>query len=324
MYEIFRLMILLLLFIRSYDNIDNMIKYLTLFLLLISIESATSQVLPSHSDLRILIVSDEVNPHNLADEDLTQPGDISAALLNTNVLNTSVVLEINTDNLEQATTELLRESTDSLFFDVFIYFAHRNPSNGNDAQTRQENFVTAVESYLNNGGGVISFHHGIYRGTGKQSIQNLLGSQATGAVPWDTVNGQDVIFVGGNHFIGNHNISYTDQIAYENPVHNIPASNYPAFNNTPDERYPQNEFIASVNDECDIKVLYESDYANNGNQHLLSYTKYCSNWQSQIFAYQPGEYQPNAFSGNNFQILLNAIYYLSEYRWDVIFKSGFD
>jgi hypothetical protein len=284
---------------------------------------ANAQILPVHEPLRILIVSDEVNPHNLTDQQLTQPGDISNALQNTVALNTSAILEINTDQLEQATTALLRNENDPLAYDILIYFAHRNPSNGNNAQIRQEAFVVAVESFLQTGGGVISFHHGIYLGTGKQSMQDILGAQAIGAVPWDTVNGQDIIYVGGDHFIGTHQISYDLQVVYENNAHGIPAANYPAFNNVPDERYPQMDFN-TANMGCDIKPLFESDYSDNGNTHLLSYSKFCPNWHSQIFVYQPGEYQPNALSGNNYQILLNAIYYLSAHRWDIIFSNGLE
>lgn len=36
--------------------------------------------LPPHRTLRILIVSDEVNPHGLPASQLTQPGDLSVAL----------------------------------------------------------------------------------------------------------------------------------------------------------------------------------------------------------------------------------------------------
>lgn len=298
-----------------------MFKLSLVLCLIVSIVNA--QTLPEHESLRILIVSDEVNPHNLNDEQLTQPGDLSVALQNTAVLNTAAILEINTNQIEQATTELLRDKNDLLFYDILIYFAHRNPSNGNSAQARQEAFVMAVETFLQAGGGVISFHHGIYLGSGKQSMQNILGAQAIGDVPWDIVNGQDIIYVGGEHFIGSHQINYNLQVAYENNDHLIPASNYPAFNNVPDERYPQMDFNSS-NANCDIKVLFESDYLDNGDTHLLSYSKHCSNWKSQIFVYQPGEYQPNALSGNNYQILLNAIYYLSAYRWDIILSNGFE
>jgi hypothetical protein len=294
-----------------------------LILFLINSYVSSAQVLPAHDPLRILIVSDEVNPHNLSDEQLTQPGDISNALLNSSALNTAQVLEIPTAQIEAATTELLRPFNDPQSFDVLIYFAHRNPDNGNSAQSRQEQFVNAVETFLQAGGGVVSFHHGIYLGTGKQSIQNLLGAQAIGAVPWDTINGQDIIYVGGDHFIGTHQINYDQQIAYENADHDVSAGNYPAFNNTPDERYPQMDFN-NGNTGCQLKVLYESDYNDNGNTHLLSYTKFCSGWGSQIFVYQPGEYQPNALSGNNLQILLNSIYYLTAHRWDIIFSNRFE
>ena len=42
---------------------------------------AAAAVLPPHGPLRILIVSDEVNPHGLSDAELTQPGDLLAAIL---------------------------------------------------------------------------------------------------------------------------------------------------------------------------------------------------------------------------------------------------
>ena len=280
-----------------------------------------AQTLPNHDNIRILILSDEVNPHNLSDTDLMQPGDLSTALTSTTALN-STILEIPTNSIEQASVELLRNETDPLFYDILIYFAHRIPNNGNSAQQRQDDFVDAVESFLINGGSVISFHHGLYRTNGKQAMQNLLGAQSTGAVPWDTVNGQNIIYVGGEHFIGTHEINYNITIPYENIAHSIPANNYPAFNNTPDERYPFTDFN-SGNTGCEIQTLFESDYVNNGQTHLLSYIKQCSGWQSQLFVYQPGEYQPNATTGNNFQILLNAIYFLSENRWDIIFTNSF-
>ncbi len=42
---------------------------------------AVAADLPPHSQLRVLIVSDGVNPHGLPPDELTEPGDISAALL---------------------------------------------------------------------------------------------------------------------------------------------------------------------------------------------------------------------------------------------------
>src|SRR5688572_33475274 len=38
-------------------------------------------VLPAHRALRVLVVSDEVNPHGLPPGSLTQPGEIAAALV---------------------------------------------------------------------------------------------------------------------------------------------------------------------------------------------------------------------------------------------------
>ncbi len=281
------------------------------------------QSLPAHDPIDILIVSDEVNPHGLPDADLMQPGDLSQTLNNTAALNTSSVVEIDTNSIEQATALLNLPSTDTSRPEILIYFAHRIPNNGNNASGRQADFVTAVEQFLQTGGGVISFHHGIYLTNGKQPVQNLLGSQATGSVPWDTVNGQDVIYVGDDHFIGSHQINYDGTTTYNNPAHGITTDNYPFFNNTPDERYPQMDFNAG-NAGCDIENLFQSNYSDNGNQHLLGYTKQCPSWNSKVMVYQPGEHQPTATSGNNLQILLNAIYYLSDYRWDVIFKTGFD
>lgn len=281
------------------------------------------QSLPPHDFLDILIVSDEVNPHGLSDADLMQPGDLSIALGATPALNYHIMLEIDTNDIELATAALNLPTSDANHPEVLIYFAHRIPNNGNDASGRQAAFVSAVEQFLQSGGGVIIFHHGVYQTAGKEAVQTLIGAQATGAVPWDTVTGQDVIHVGGNHFIGNHAINYTGQISYANSAHDVVLDDYDYFNNTPDERYPVMDFN-SGNVDCAIETLFETNYDVNGNQHLLGYTKQCPDWRSKIFVYQPGEYQPNATSGNNFQILLNAIFYLSEFRWDVIFTSNFD
>ena len=303
-------------------------KALMCFCLCMSMPVLLAQTLPPHQPLRLLIVSDEVNPHGLDNDSLTQPGDIGMALSTVAALNidtgANAVLEMDTNQIEMATGELQRGLADPLRYDVLIYFAHRIPNNGNNAAGRQEAFVQAVESFLESGGAVISFHHGIYQTAGKQSIQSLLGAQATGSVPWNTVDGQTLIYVGAEHFIGTHEIAYTHQVAYEHPAHGVAAGMYPAFVNVPDERYPQMAFN-SGNAGCDISILYETDYVDNGDQHLLSYLKWCPGWGSQVFVYQPGEYQPNALgAGNNFQILLNAIYHLTEARWDTIFADAFD
>ncbi len=282
-----------------------------------------AQTLPPHEPIVVLIVSDEVNPHGLDDASLMQPGDLSAALDATPALNSNSITEVNTNDIEQATTLLGLPATDANRPDVLIYFAHRIPNNGNDATGRQAAFTQAVETFLQSGGGVVSFHHGIYLTNGKQPIQDLLGAEATGAVPWDVVNGQDVVFVGDDHFIGTHQVAYPGLTMYENAAHGIPLDNYPFFNNTPDERYPQMDFNTG-NSGCELVPLFESNYSDNGNQHLLSYTKQCPGWLSQVVVYQPGEHQPTATAGNNFQILLNAIYHVSHFHWDVIFANDFD
>lgn len=282
---------------------------------LVACGPASGQQLPAHDPLRILIVSDEVNPHGLNDAALTQPGDLSAALTKTEALNIAdeadALLELPTNQLEVATAALERSVSDPLRYDALIYFAHRIPNNGDQDAVRQEAFVAAVTQFLQDGGGVISFHHGAYLTPGKASMQQLLGSQATGSVPWNTTEGQNVIFVGGNHFIGTHAISYDLSLPYANPAHGISSEDYPAFNNVPDERYPQMDFLP-VTPDCDVEVLFESNYQDNGTMHLLGYTKWCSGWASELVVYQPGEYQPQALlPGNNFQILLNALFYVT-------------
>ncbi|WP_223788232.1 hypothetical protein [Marinicella meishanensis] len=301
----------------------SLMKRLPIWLGLVLAAATQAQSLPPHEPLDVLIVSDEVNPHGLADADLMQPGDLSQTLSQTTALNSHIILEIDTNDIELATAALNLPVGHVDRPEVLIYFAHRIPNNGNNAAGRQAAFVSAVDNFLQTGGGVISFHHGIYLTGGKQGIQDLLGSQATGAVPWNTVNGQDVIFVGGNHFIGTHEITYAGTTTYGNPGQGIPTANYPYFNNTPDERYPQMDFN-SGNSGCEIEPLFQSNYSDNGNQHLLGYTKLCPGWTAPVMVYQPGEYQPNATSGNNLQILLNAIYHLSDFRWDVIFRTTFD
>ncbi len=286
--------------------------------------SGHSQSLPDHQPIDVLIVSDEVNPHGLSDLELMQPGDLSNALNSQMALNLKSVTEIATNNLQQASALMNLSASDNSRPEVMIYFAHRIPNNGNNASDRQAAFVAATTQFLQTGGGVVVFHHGIYRTSGKQEIQGLLGSEAIGSVPWDTVNGQDIINVSNGHFIATHQINYTGTTSYQNPDHNINLDSYPFFNNTPDERYPQMDFLSASNVGCEIEQLFQTNYDVNGNQHLLGYSKQCPNWLSKVVVYQPGEYQPNATSDRNFQILLNAIYYVSDFHWDLIFKHSFD
>lgn len=223
---------------------------------------ATAQLLPPHPPLRILIVSDEVNPHGLPPEELTQPGEISAALL-------------------------VLPRADPAAYDVLIYFAHRIPD-GADAQARQEAFVTAVDGFLAEGGGVISFHHGIFLTAGKESMQDLLGAQASGTVVWDTIDGQNIIAVAPEHFIAGFGIDYPATTSYEDLAHGIPLDDYPFFNNTPDELYPNFELVPAAGE---IEMLFASDY--DAAPHILGYVERRPEWAGVVVVYQPGEFQPD-------------------------------
>ncbi|MCH8822906.1 MAG: hypothetical protein IH984_05285 [Planctomycetes bacterium] len=283
-------------------------------------QAAFAAELPPHDPLRILIVSDYVNPHGLPPEDLTEPGDLSATLgqhgTGLKISHTpNSILEIPTNSIELATQALSVSLCDPDAYDVLIYFAHRIPNNGSAANNiaRQEAFTEAVENYLVAGGGMISFHHGSYITSGKQSIQSVIGASAYGSVPWNIVDGQNVINVSPLHFITSNSIEYTAQVNYSDLDRGVPAGTYRSFNNTPDERYLNFE----INDDVsEFEVLFGSNYSQNGSTHLLGFTHKRPEWKGIVFGYQPGEYQPNALDdleGNNFQILANAIYYVSSF-----------
>ncbi len=298
--------------------------FLAAFALILSAAGLAAQVLPPHAPLRILIVSDEVNPHGLPPEDLTQPGEISAALAGVSVLELDngpdALLEIPTDSLETATALLELPAGDPLAYDVLIYFAHRIP-NGADGATRQEAFVTAVDAFLSAGGGVISFHHGIFRTGGKESMQALLGAEATGSVIWDTTNGQNVISVAPGHFITSYGVTYPATVSYEDAGFGVPPGLYPVFNQTPDEQYPNYALLSPLGD---IQPLFASDYT--GGTHVLGYLKRQPSWLGVVFTYQPGEHQPQALEpGNSLQILLNGILFTASFSTgDLFFGDGFE
>ena len=268
--------------------------------------------LPPHGPLRVLVVSDEVNPHELLPPQLTQPGEISLALaMPGSGLNLAAVNEIHTDSLALATAALAVPIGDPAVYDVLVYFAHRQPDTGDDAQDIQDqaDFVVAVDDFLEAGGGVVSFHHGSYGGLGKTAIQETLGATATGSVSWNTIEGQNVINVAPTHFVTTNGVEYSGSLGYSDPARGVSAGTYDLFSNIPDERYPQFEINPSADD---LEVLFASDYAQNGTTHLLGFTHRRSGWLGVVVAYQPGEYQPNALDdldGNNFQILANAIVY---------------
>lgn len=290
-------------------------------LALVFATTSLAQILPAHTPLRILIVSDEVNPHGLSAEQLTQPGEISATLATVAALNRSdlpeSLLELPTDSLEQVTARLNRPRSDPTAYDVLIYFSHRIPDLANAAALQTE-FVTAVQQFLREGGGVVSFHHGIYRLAGKESMQAVLGGEAVGAVPWETITGQNVINVAPGHFITQNGINYPQQLAYSDPALGIPANAYPAFNNVPDERYPQ---LTLLPGNGQYQMLFASNYAVGDGSHVLGYVYRQPDWAGQVIMYQPGEYQPNALGpGNNLQILLNAVLFSR----DQVQSNGFE
>lgn len=304
---------------------------MTIVVAMCSIGPLFAQSLPAHTPLRILIVSDEVNPHGLPPEQLTQPGEMSAALAATalsGVLNldsaAESLLEIPTNQIEQATARLIVSPDDPSGYDVLVYFAHRVPDNGMNDQARQEAFVAATSQFLVAGGGVVSFHHGVYSTAGKASMLDILGGQATGSVPWNTVSGQSVIAVRPRHFVAQYGVRHEGTLAYADAGLGIAGSNYPYFNNTPDERYPNLAPRAGVSG---FEPLFASDYSEGGITHLLGFEHTQPQWSGVVVAYQPGEYQPNALGpgNNNYQILLNAIVYAATYRtggW--LFAEGFE
>jgi len=271
--------------------------------------TARAATLPAHDPLRVLIVSDEVNPHGLSAAELTQPGDISAALAAPGSgISLDAVTEIATDDLPLATAALSLPLSDPAAYDVLIYFAHRIP-NGAGAVQAQADFVAAVESFLVAGGGVVSLHHGAYLTAGKEAILDLIGGTASGAVPWNTIEGQNVIDVAPGHFVTTNAVTYPATTAYADVPRGVPPGTYGFFNNVPDERYVQFEINPTAGD---IEILFASDYVENGSTHVLGFTHRRPGWAGVVVAYQPAEYQPNALDdldGANFQILANAILY---------------
>lgn len=272
---------------------------------------ASGATLPPHRPLRILLVGDNVNPHGLPAGDLTEVHDIYLALTapgNGLTLDAgpNAVLEVATNSIEQATAALSVPFGSASAYHVVLYFAHRIPNNGMNDVARQAAFVAAVQSFLEAGGGFVSFHHGSYFTAGKEAIQDLIGGTASGAVPWDTVNGQNVIAVAPGHFITTNGLAYPSTVAYADVPRGVPAGNYPTFNNTPDERYPTFSLNPSAGT---IKMLFASDYNDNGTTHVLGFVHKRPTWRGRVVVYQPAEYQPNALdpNGRNFQILANAL-----------------
>jgi hypothetical protein len=265
--------------------------------------------------MRIMIVSDHVNPHGLSSAELTEPGDLAAAFNNPAsglLLDAApaAVLEIDTNDLHLATAALNVPSADPAAYDVLVYFAHRIPDDAGPVQNQadQDAFVAAVEAFVVAGGGVVCFHHGAYQATGKDGMLDLIGGVAS-SVEWNTSSGQNIINVAPNHFITTHSIEYSGQLSYADAAHGVPAATYDAFQNLPDERYPAFSLLPTGGS---FQMLFASDYANNGSTHILGFSHRQPSWQGVVVVYQPGEYQPQAlddFAGNNFQVLANALVY---------------
>ena len=156
-------------------------------------------------------------------------------------------------------------------YDVLVYFSHR----GANSVVDQAAFDAAVEAYLVAGGGVVSFHHGAYLGSGKAGIQEHIGATATGSVPWNTVEGQAVINVAPGHFVTTHAVEYTGQVAYGDPARGVAAGSYAFFSNVPDERYPFFEINPTAGS---FEMLFASDYDQNGTQHILGFGHRRPNW----------------------------------------------
>lgn len=304
-------------------SLGHLAAFLWVFLAATGVAAASpaSMTLPDHPPMRVLIVSDEVNPHGLPPDQLTQPGEIGPALANSGVLNVSAmpesVLELPTNAIAEATIRLQRNRQDPTAYDVLIYFAHRIPD-GPDGALAQEAFVAAVREFLRQGGGVVVFHHGIYRLPGKESMQTLIGGEATGAVPWNTVEGQAVINVAPGHFVTTHGISYAGTVQYADPALGIPLSTWSAFTNVPDERYPDLVLFPGPGRR---EILFASNYSLGDGTHVLGYTRREPDWAGTLVFYQPGEHQPQALGpGNNLQVLLNAVLFAR----DSLFAGTFE
>lgn len=264
---------------------------------------AAAAVLPAHDPLRILIISDEVNPHGLSDDELTQPGDLSAAIGDPGSgLAVEVVEEVDSACLDDALAMLGGPGAD-----VIVYFAHV-AATACDGSPRQAELTTAMEEHLRSGGGVVVFHHGIYEAAGKEAILQLLGGRAS-SIAWDTAAGQDVIAVGGSHFVTSNGIQYPGMRSFEGA--GVAAGEYPFFNNTPDERYDATALLTEAGEQRTI--LFTSADASGGSARVLGYDLRRADWMGHVVFYQPGEYQPLILDveGDDFQAIANAIVYVA-------------
>jgi len=77
-------------------------------------------------------------------------------------------------------------------------------------------------------------------------------------VPWNTVDGQNVIRTAPGHFVTSNEVEYSGSVVYADPARGVAAASYDFFNNTPDERYPT--FVVNPT-AGDFTVLFGSNYA---------------------------------------------------------------
>ncbi|MEM7160422.1 MAG: hypothetical protein AAF799_46725 [Myxococcota bacterium] len=294
---------------------SSLLKFLGAAALVAAPSVADAAELPEHDPLRILVVGDEVNPHRLAAPDLTQPDDLVAALSGAgNGLNIASVTGVDSQCVDEGLT-VLTEGVD-----VIVYFAHL-AALGCDGSPRQTELTAAFESHLMGGGGIVVFHHGIFRADGKEDVLALLGGRAD-TIAWDEAAGQDVIAV-ADHFVATQSVEYSGNRTFSGA--GVAQGDYPFFNNAPDERYDQTSLIEQGGE--DRTIVFTSAGAGGGMARVLGYDLHRSGWGGHVFFYQPGEYQPAALDdvdGNNFQILANAIYYVATTQEDPGSTSGGD
>ena len=261
--------------------------------------------LPGHEPMTVLIIADEVNPHQLNDADLTQPHDLAPALSAPDSgLKLTAISTVDSQCVDAA---LLALSSDTPP-DVVLYFAHRGARHcdGDDAQPA---LTGLIEQGLEKGLGLVVLHHGLYvdfrnRGV-KAPLLQLIGSEAD-SIEWNTADGQRVINVNPGHFITSHGIDYAGNHEFSGAA-GVASGRYPAFTSKPDERYELiREHIVPGEQRT---PLFATD---SGTPRLLGYVLQRPGWQGRVVTWQPAEFQPNALddrTGPNFQILVNAIYF---------------
>ncbi|MFZ4736272.1 MAG: hypothetical protein ACOYM9_10025 [Bradymonadia bacterium] len=261
--------------------------------------------LPPHDPISTLVIGDEVNPHRLSDADLTQPRDLVAALEADDsglVLTGGRVTDVNSQCIDAALAALGSAEPP----DVVVYFAHL-PARGCAGQDQQPALTAALERHLTQGRGVVVFHHGLYQMPGKEAILQLLGGFALG-VSFDRPEGQRVLNVAGGHFVSSNAVAYPAMTALAG-LPPVPDDTYPAFQNLPDERYPDTQLLTQAGESRTILFATPS-----GGPRILGFDLQRAGWLGRVVFYQPGEYQPNALddrAGPNFQILANAVLYVS-------------